>query len=412
MLLMKRLAKRLAQIPPSPVRMLVPLANAAKKAGVKVYHLNIGDPDIETPAEMMAVVKKWRINPIGYSQSQGDLELLESLKTYYHRLGYGFIDMANIQVTTGGSEALMMAFLAICNPADEVIVFEPFYANYRSYAGTAGAKLVPVATSIKNGFHLSKRGEIERLITKKTKAILYCNPNNPTGTAYSRAEVEMLVGIARKHGLFLLADEVYREFVYGGKQVSVLDYMEKLPEQMVMLDSLSKRYSACGIRIGAFVSLNQELMVGVMRMGQGRLSSGLLDQKIAAKLTEVPKSYFTKVQREYKKRRDTLHAGLNKIPEVKAPKPEGAFYMMVQLPVDDSDKFCRWLLTDFRHPPSSRSGGTSARRGETVMLAPGAGFYASKGMGKSEVRIAYVLNQKDLKRSLELLERALEEYPG
>lgn len=401
-----KLARRLKQIPPSPVRMLVPLANEAKKAGVKVYHLNIGDPDIETPAEMLRVLKDWKTNPIGYAQPQGDLELLESLKTYYHRLGYGFVETAQMQVTNGGSEGLMMAFLAICNPGDEVIVFEPFYANYRSYAGVAGAKLVSVATVINSGFHLSKKSQIERQITARTRAILYCNPNNPTGTAYLREEVEMLVGIAKKHGLFLLADEVYREFVYPPSprngasegQVSVLGYMQKLPEQIVLLDSLSKRYSVCGIRIGVVISQNQELMAGVKLMGQGRLSSGLVDQKIAAKLTEVPKSYFAKVQREYQKRRDVLYAGLNKIPGVKAPKPEGAFYMMVELPVKDSDDFCRWLLTDFRD------------HGETVMLAPGAGFYTSKGKGNNEVRVAYVLNQKDLKRSVELLKKALEVY--
>lgn len=401
---MRGLARRLEKVPTSPIRKLVPYANEAKKRGVKVYHLNIGDPDIETPKAMLKVVKNWQTNPIGYAQSQGDLELLAALKSYYHGLGHKFVETPNIQVTSGGSEGLQMVFLATCDVGDEVICFEPFYANYRTYAALAGAKLVPVTTKLSEGFHLSSKKAIEAKISQRTKAVLYCNPNNPTGTAYTKAAVEMLVEIAKKHGLFLWADEVYREFTYGGKQVSILKYMRQMPQQVVLLDSLSKRYSVCGIRVGAIVSLNEELMAGVLRMGQGRLSSGLLDQKVAAALTKVPKSYFDKVQKEYKKRRDTLYEGLNKIAGVKASQPEGAFYMMVKLPVKNAEDFCKWLLTDF---PSTGSG-----LKETVMLAPGEGFYASSGMGKNEVRIAYVLEVKKLKRCVELLRLALEQYPA
>lgn len=399
------ISTRLRKVPASPIRKLVPFAQVAKKQGVHVYHLNIGDPDVKTPDVMIDVLKKWDINPIRYGLSHGEQEFLEALKTYYHRLGFPFIDVPNIQVTSGGSEAISMALFATCELGDEVIVFEPFYANYNSYAVVNGVTLVPLITSIENGFHLPKKSVIEKKITKKTRAILYCSPNNPTGTVYTKEEVEMLVAIAKKHKLYLLSDEVYREYAYDGKkQISILSYMKEIPQQAILLDSMSKRYSLCGARLGAIVSLHADLMAGVLRISQGRLSSGLVDQAMAAKLTNVPASYFKKVHDEYEKRRDVLFDGLKKIPGVTIPKPEGAFYAIVKLPISDSEDFCKWLLTDFRDPS------TSSGQAETVMVAPAAGFYATKGLGKNEVRIAYVLNTRALSRAIDILSKALVVY--
>lgn len=396
---MVSVSERLNTVPASPIRKLVPFAQAAKKAGVNVYHLNIGDPDIETPEPMMQVVKHWSINPIGYSLSQGEPIFLESLKTYYHGIGATFLDIANIQVTSGGSEAISMALFAICEPGDEVIVFEPFYANYNTYAVVNGVDLVPIRTSIDDGFHLPPRVNIEKYITKKTKAILICSPNNPTGTVYTKEEMDTLVEIAKKHTLFLLSDEVYREYAYDGKkQTSLLSYMQELPEQAIVLDSMSKRYNLCGARLGVLLSLNADLMAGVLRMAQGRLSSGIIDQHVAAKLTEVSDEWMQKTHDEWEKRRNVLYDGLKRIPGVTIPRPEGAFYTIVGLPVVDSEDFCKWLLTDFRD------------NNETVMIAPAAGFYATKGLGKNEVRVAYVLNSKDLSRCIELLSLALIQY--
>lgn len=394
------LSTRLSNVPASPIRKLVPFAVAAKKAGVKVYHLNIGDPDVKTPDIMIDVLKNWDTNPLGYSQSQGEPIFLEALKSYYHSLGFPFVETNAIQVTNGGSEAIAMAMFAIVAPGEEILVFEPLYANYNSYAAITGVNLVAVPTSIENGFHLPVREVIEQKITDKTKAILYCNPNNPTGTVYTKEEVEMLVSIAKKHNLYLLSDEVYREYTYGEKQVSILSYMKEIPEQAVLLDSMSKRYSLCGARLGVLLSLNKDLMAGVLRMAQGRLSSGLVDQFVAAKLTEVPQKYIEDVQKEYEKRRDVLFEGLKNIPGVTIPRPEGAFYAVVGLPVKSSEDFCQWLLTDFRD------------NNETVMLAPMPGFYATPGRGTNEVRIAYVLNAPDLARCVELIDKALQKYPN
>lgn len=394
-----KVSDRLLEVPASPIRKLVPFATAAKKEGVKVYHLNIGDPDIKTPEVMIDVLKNWSDNPIAYGQSQGQPKFLESLVSYYHKLSYSYIKTNNIQVTTGGSEGISMALFALCEPGEEVITFEPYYANYNSYSTINGVKIVPVLTTGETGFHLPERSEIESKITNKTKAILICNPSNPTGTVYTKEEMEMLVSVCVKNNLFLVSDEVYREFVYDGKKYfSILEYMEKYPQQMVLLDSLSKRYSLCGARLGMIVSLNKDLMDGVLRMAQGRLSSGYIDQAMAEKLTEVDDSYFKAVHKEYQTRRDVLYEGLKSIPGVYLEKPEGAFYTIVKLPVKDSEDFCQWLLTDFRH------------NNETVMVAPAAGFYGTKGMGKNEVRIAYVLNCDDLKKAIEILRRALVKY--
>lgn len=394
-----KVSKRLLEVPSSPIRKLIPYAYAAKKRGIKVYHLNIGDPDIKSPQVMINVLKNWQDNPIGYDQSQGNLKFIESLVWYYHKLGYKFVKPENIQVTTGGSEAISMAMFSVCNAGDEIMVFEPFYANYNSFAIVNGIKLVPIRTNIENGFHLPNQSMIEKAITSKTRAILYCSPNNPTGTVYRSDEIKMLVNIAKGHKLYLLSDEVYREYTYEGiKQTSLFDYMSEIPGQAVVLDSMSKRYSLCGVRLGNIVSLNQDLMAGVLRIAQGRLSSGFVDQAIAAELVNVPQDYFRKVNLEYQKRRNTLYEGLSKIPGVVVPKSEGAFYMIVGLPVKDSEDFCRFLLSDFHD------------KKETVMMAPAAGFYATPGLGKNEVRIAYVLNIPSLKHSVEILAKALIAY--
>jgi len=396
-----QVSKRLFEVPTSPIRKLVPFAVEAKKKGTKVYHLNIGDPDIKTPEVMIKVLNNWSINPIRYGQSQGETKFLESLVTYYNKLGYSFIKTENIQATSGGSEAISMAFFAVCQPGEEVIAFEPFYTNYNSYAAINGIKIIPVLTKGETGFHLPARVDIEKKITKKTKAIIICNPSNPTGTVYSKKEMEMLVSICIKNNLFLIADEVYREFVYDGKKhTSILSFMKKYPDRMLLLDSLSKRYSLCGARLGMIVSLNKDLIDGVLRIAQGRLSAGFIDQTMAEKLTEINSVYFRAVHKEYQKRRDVLYHGLKSIPGVYLEKPEGAFYAIVKLPVKDSEDFCRWLLTDFKYNNS------------TVMLAPAAGFYGTKGRGKNEVRIAYVLNVGDLEKAIEILRRALVEYKG
>lgn len=391
-------SKRFFKVPASAVRKLVPFATEAKKKGVKVYHLNIGDPDIKTPDVMIKVLNNWTRNPIGYSQSQGEPDFLNAITSYYHKIGYKFIKNDNIQVTLGGSEAISMAFFSICEAEDEVIVFEPFYTAYNSYAAINQVRLVPIITHHENGFHLPEKHEIEKKISNRTKAIFICNPNNPTGTVYSRAEMDMLIEIIKEHNLFLISDEVYREFIYDGKKhQSVLDIMEELPNQIILLDSMSKRYSLCGARLGSLVSLNRELMEGILKIAQARLSAGLIDQIMASKLTEVGDDYFKEVNKEYKARRDVLYEGLKNIPGVFLEKPEGAFYTIVKIPVRDSDEFCQWLLTDFRY------------QNATVMIAPATGFYHSP-LGKDQVRMAYVINIDDLKKAIEILRRALIQY--
>lgn len=392
-------SKRLLSVPASPIRKLVPLAEQAIKKGIKVYYFNIGDPDIETPEVMIKTLKNWDKKVITYSRSPGEPILLEALKKYYNRLGFPFIGLSNLLVTLGGSEAISMAFLATTEAGDEILTFEPFYTNYNSYAAVNGIKIVPVKTTAKDGFHFPKAGEIEKRLNKKTKAILYCNPNNPTGTVYSKKEIEMLVNIAKKYNLFLIADEVYREFVFDGKKhVSILSYFKQIPQQAILVDSLSKRYSLCGARLGVISSLNQEIMAGVLRIAQGRLSAGLIDQIMAGQLTKVTSAYYRKVHQEYQNRRDTLYHGLLSIPRVSVPKPEGAFYCIVTLPVKNSEKFCRFLLTDFN------------LNGETAMLAPAAGFYATKGLGSNQIRIAYILNTDKIKKLVEILRKALKIY--
>ncbi len=338
------LSQRVVNMPASPIRKLVPYATAAKKQGVIVYHLNIGDPDIKTPTVMLEKLRNWTIDPIGYAQSQGEPELIHSLLGYYHQLGFTFLEDTHIQVTIGGSEAIGMAMFAICNPGDSLLVFEPFYANYLGYARVYGVDLIPIPTSPEEGFHLPSNQTLSTALQPNTKGILYCNPNNPTGTVYTKTELDQLVAFAQEHNLYVLADEVYREFVYQGvKHVSLLEYQRELGDKAILLDSLSKRYSLCGVRLGVLITTNKRLLEGVLKIAQSRLSAGLIDQAVASALGQVPADYFSAVNQEYQSRRDLILKGLQSIPGVRVRKPEGAFYCMAELPIEDSDDFCQWV---------------------------------------------------------------------
>lgn len=405
---MLSLSNRAIKLPTSPIRQLVPYALQAKEKGIKVYHLNIGDPDIETPRVMLDALRNWNRKIISYENSQGNAELLKSLTWYYQKLGFADITEKNLQVTIGGSEGLLIIMMTVCNPGDEIIVFEPFYANYNSIAVEAGVKLVPVTTKIEDGFHIVADGSLQKYITKRTRAILICNPNNPTGTLYTREELVMLYDVCRKNNLWLISDEVYREFVYDGKrQTSVLEIetdsshhhkLRTTDSFVVVCDSLSKRYSLCGARLGCLVSRNEQFMQTVLKFAQARLSAPLIEQVISSHLTQVKDSYMKKVNREYQKRRDLVCEKLSEIHSCVFRKPEGAFYIVAKLPVDDAEKFCQWLLTNYEENK------------ETVMLAPAQGFYATPGCGKQEVRIAYVLNCHDLGIAMNLLKNAIIEY--
>lgn len=394
-----KLSKVAYNTPASPIRKLVPYATAAKEKGVKIYHLNIGDPDIKTPQVMIDFLQQWTRNPISYPNSRGEKVLLDSLIGYYKSIGIKDLKDENLQITCGGSEGLLWTFLSTCDPDDEVIVFEPFYANYNGFAAVSKIKLIPIITKIENNFHLPDISEIESKISKKTKAILICNPANPTGTVYTKEELESLVVLAKKHNIFLISDEVYREFAYDGRiAYSLLQFKNIYSEGIVVVDSLSKRYSLCGARLGIIVSYNLEIMDSFLRYAQARLSVGLIDQHMAAELNKVDKDYFRLVNDEYRARRDVLYRELSKIKGVFCQIPEGAFYMIVKLPVKDTEDFAKWLLTDFRD------------NNETIMVAPARGFYKSDGLGMDEVRLAYVINQNDLKRSCEILAKALQAY--
>lgn len=390
-------SKRVLETQPSPIRKLAPFAQRAKEKGIKVYHLNIGQPDIKTPKEILAPLKSFNKKIIRYCHSQGEEIFVKALLRYYHHLGFKDLTSENILVTTGGSEAILFAFLAVADVDEEILVFEPFYANYNGFANMAQVKLVPILTSIENGFHFPPKKEIEKKITARTRAILINNPNNPTGTVYTQEELENLVDLAKKHNLFLLSDEVYREFVYQGRHFSVLEF-KKIRKQAILLDSLSKRLSLCGARLGCFVSYNQDLVGQVLKFAQARLSSPFLEQVMAAQLIKIPRLYFENVQKEYQARMKIVFQALKKIPGVSCYQPEGAFYLLAKLPIKDSEDFAKWLLTDFQ------------LKKETVMVAPAAGFYASKGKGRDEIRIAYVLSQRKLKRAMEILKKGLETY--
>jgi aspartate aminotransferase len=384
-------------MPASPIRKLAPLAELAKSRGTKVYHLNIGQPDIETPACMLDRLKLIEDKVLEYSPSTGTPAFLDSLRQYYvNRVGVP-IETRQILATTGGSEAILFSFIACANEGDDVLVLEPFYANYRAFATMAGLNIVPVTSRGRDGFHLPPREIFEKALTPRTRIVIVCNPNNPTGTVYTRDELEMLAGFCRDHGLFLISDEVYREFVYDGrKAISALE-LKDAGDFVVVVDSLSKRYSACGIRLGALVTRNGEVYDACLRMAQGRLSPPGLAQFIAVGAAGLGEEYTRAIVDEYQRRRDVLYEGLRTIPGVELAKPEGAFYCVPKLPVRDSEDFAVWLLTEFEHD------------GATVMIAPASGFYASD-LGKSEIRIAYVLKEEDLRTSIELLRVALERY--
>ncbi len=383
-------------MPASPIRKLMPLADEAKRRGVRVLHLNIGQPDIETPAVMRArLAGVDRV--IAYSPSAGTPEYLEALGGYYRGLGFE-LGPDQLIATTGGSEALLFAFLAAAEPGDEVLTCEPYYTNYNSFAALAGVKLVALRTRGEDGFHLPERAAFEAALTPRTRLVLLCNPNNPTGTVYTRAEVERVAEFCRDHGLFLVSDEVYREFVYDGREAVSALSLPGFEAHVIVVDSLSKRYSACGIRLGALVTRNPEAHQAALSMAQGRLSPPGLAQLVAAGMTEVGPDYFEGVATEYQSRRDVLFAALTGIPGVFLTKPEGAFYFIARLPVDDSEQFARFLLSEF------------ALEGATVMVAPAAGFYATPGLGRDEVRIAYVLKRADLELAVRVLAAALPAY--
>ncbi len=396
---MPKISQKAVDMPASPIRKLVPYAEKAKKAGKIVYHLNIGQPDIETPQVALDAIRNFDQKVIEYSHSAGFESYRNKLAATYQKGGLP-VNPEDIIITTGGSEALIFGFMSCCNPGDEVIIPEPFYANYNGFAVTAGLTVVPVTATIETGFALPPVSEIEAKITPKTKAIVICNPGNPTGYLYSKEELEQLRDIVKKHDLFLFADEVYREFCYDGAQPFSVLNLEGIEENVIMIDSVSKRYSMCGARIGAMVSKNKEVMTAALKFGQARLSPPTVDQIASEAALETPQSYFDNVVSEYVERRNIMVDGLNAIPGVFCPKPSGAFYCVAKFPVDDAEKFCQWLLEDFEY------------NGQTVMMAPANGFYSSPGAGKQEARIAYVLNKESLKNAVKCLEEALKVYPG
>ena len=395
---MLTISKRGEMMPPSPIRKLVPYAEAAKKRGTKVYHLNIGQPDIETPPAILNAVRNADIKVLEYSHSAGNESYRRKLVQYYKSVG---IDVKHDQIliTTGGSEAIMFGFFTCLNPGDEVIIPEPFYANYNGFACAAGVHVVPITSKIETGFALPPIEDFEKVITPKTKAIIICSPNNPTGYLYSKAEMLALKEICLKHDLYLFSDEAYREFCYDGEYVSAM-HMDGLEQHVVLMDTISKRYSACGARLGAFVTKNKVVYDAAMKFAQARLSPPGLAQIMGEAAVDLPASYFDAPKAEYLSRRNLLVSRLNKMEGVFCPNPGGAFYAMAKLPIDDSDTFCQWLLESFSHEE------------QTVMLAPATGFYGSSGLGKNEVRLAYVLNLEALNKAMDCLEEALKVYPG
>lgn len=396
---MPSISQKAHDMPASPIRKLVPFAEAAKKSGRTVYHLNIGQPDIETPEVVRQRMKELDLRVVEYSNSEGIAAYREGLAGYYVSKGIS-LGPEHIMVTTGGSEALVFGFMTCFNPGDEVIIPEPFYANYNGFAVMAGVKVVPVTARIEDGFALPPIAEFERLITPRTKGILICNPGNPTGYLYSKEELEQLRDVVVRHNLFLFADEVYREFLYDGAESLSVMNLEGLHDHAVMIDSVSKRYSMCGARIGALVTRNRVVMAAALKFAQARLSPPTFGQLASMAALQTPQSYFNGVVDEYVQRRDILVDGLNRIPGVMCPKPKGAFYCIARLPIDDADRFCQWMLEHF------------ALDNQTVMMAPATGFYSDPEKGRKQVRLAYVLNKESLQAAVRCLERALEEYPG
>ena len=393
------ISRKAVEMPESPIRKLVPYAEIAKAKGKSVFHLNIGQPDIETPEVALNAVKNMDRKVIEYSHSAGFQSYRTKLSEYYKSVNID-VEPEDIIVTTGGSEALMFGFMSTCDSDDEVIIPEPFYANYNGFAVAAGLNVVPVTAQIENGFSLPPVAEIEKKITSKTKAIVICNPGNPTGYLYTKEELEQLRDLVKKHDLFLFADEVYREFCYDGATPLSVMNLEGIDQNVIMIDSVSKRYSMCGARIGALVSKNKDVMAAALKFGQARLSPPTIDQIAAEAALSTPQSYFDGVVAEYVERRNITVEGLNNIPGVFCPKPSGAFYCVAKFPVDNAEKFCQWLLESFEY------------EGNTVMMAPANGFYSTPGLGEQEARIAYVLNQDSLKKAIKCLEEALKVYPG
>ena len=396
---MPKISTKGQKMPSSPIRKLVPYAEAAKKSGKKIYHLNIGQPDIETPEVMLNAIKNTTVKVVEYSHSAGIESYRKKLTGYYEEYKIK-LDYSDIIITTGGSEAIEIAMMTCFNEGDEIIIPEPFYANYNGFSCAADVVVKPVKSFIENGFALPPISEFEKLITPKTKGIMICNPGNPTGYLYTREELESLKQLVMKYDLFLLSDEVYREFCYDNKEYVSVMHLEGIDNNVVLLDSISKRYSACGARIGAMISKNKDVISTAMKFAQARLSPPTFGQIGAEAALNTPKEYFTNVKKEYVSRRDLVIGALNKMKGVFAPNPSGAFYCIAKLPIDNADKFCQWLLESFEY------------EGHTVMLAPATGFYSSPGSGINEVRLAYVLNKTDLTHAMKCLEKALEVYPG
>ncbi|WP_256004408.1 pyridoxal phosphate-dependent aminotransferase [Pedobacter deserti] len=387
------------QMPASPIRKLTPFADKAKKDGKKVHHLNIGQPDIATPEGMLNAIKNIDFNVWAYTPSEGTLAYRTKLAEYYNKLGYN-ITPADILVTVGGSEAITIAMQTCVNEGDEIIIPEPFYANYNGFACMSNVVVKPILSYIENGFALPPIAEFEKLITEKTKAIIICNPNNPTGYLYSKEELEALKGLCLKYDLFLFSDEAYREFCYDGKEFISPMHLDGLEENVVIMDTVSKRYSACGARLGCLITKNKQIIQAGLKFAQARLSPGMVEQIAGTAAVDTPDSYFEAVNKEYTSRRDTLVSRLNAIDGVFCPNPGGAFYVVAQLPIDDADNFCQWILESFEY------------NGATVMMAPATGFYSTPGSGKNEVRMAYVLKNEDLNEAMDCLTEALKQYPG
>ena len=396
---MKILSNRGNQMPSSPIRRLVPFADKAVEQGKHVYYLNIGQPDIKTPDSFMNPIKNLDMPVLSYGPSAGLTSLRKKLVEYYARFDIS-VDYEDILITTGGSEAIIFTLMAICDPGDEVIIPEPFYTNYNGFAMEAGVNIVPITSNIENDFQLPPIESIAEKITQKTRAIMICNPNNPTGYVYSEDELEALRQLALKHDLYILSDEVYREFLYDGKTHTSVMHMKGMDDRAIMLDSVSKRYSACGARIGMIVTKNKEVISTALKFGMARLCPPTIEQIGTEAGIDTPQEYFDEVIEEYKERRDVMVSLLRQMPGVVAPNPTGAFYLIAKLPVDNADKFAQWLLTDFNVD------------NETVMVAPANGFYSTSGLGQDEVRIAYVLNVQDIRKAMHILEEALKVYPG
>lgn len=396
---MPKISERANEMPVSPIRKLTPLANQAKERGIRVYHLNIGQPDVPSPPEAFEALKHIDRKVLEYSPSQGFESYRKKLVGYYAKYQIE-LSPEDIIITSGGSEAVLFAFMSCLNPGDEIIMPEPAYANYMAFAISAGAKIKTIATTIEEGFSLPKVEKFEELINERTRAILICNPNNPTGYLYTKREMNQIRDLVKKYDLYLFSDEVYREFIYTGSPYISACHLEGIENNVVLIDSVSKRYSECGIRVGALITKNEQVRQAVMKFCQARLSPPLIGQIVAEASIDVNPTYSQEVYDEYVERRKCLIDGLNRISGVYSPIPMGAFYTVAQLPVDNAESFCAWCLTDFNY------------EGETVMMAPASGFYVTPGLGRNQVRIAYVLNIQDLKRALFILRKALEVYPG